>query len=376
MSENGSDRRRIKWGYCTHVVPNLPVDFGCVKGRLLVTDEAPRRNDVIVAEVLEIGRHTKIELPSKNASTLFPGDLVGMAYGYRYATRQFEGTLPAKNETCHILGIGGVCGQVIGMATDMLPPTTLSPLGYVDNSKGGRLNLRDYCPSVRTKPFEGATIVLVVGSSMDSGKTTAAYSVVHGLTKSGARVAAGKITGTASVKDPLIMDDAGAIKVLDFTDVGHASTAMCEREELEEIVSTLGSALAEPHPDYIVLEIADGIVQRETMMLLEVFRQKRLVDYVVYTCNDSLGVAMGVTRLRAHDLNLVAVSGWVGCSPLAAQEAQAHTDLPVLRPEELRDPAVVNLFGGSWTGASATPGRNVILPFPAAVPPSGMVINE
>src|SRR5262249_42391885 len=131
MSLKEIDCRRIKWGYCTHIIPELPVNLSSAKNRITLSADPPRRNDVIVAEVLEIGRHTKMELTNRIASTLFPGDLLGLAYGYRYATRQFEGTIPRSTDPCHILGIGGVCGQVIGMATDMLPPTTLSVLGYL-----------------------------------------------------------------------------------------------------------------------------------------------------------------------------------------------------------------------------------------------------
>lgn len=186
--------------------------------------------------------------------------------------------------------------------------------------------------------------ILVVGASMDSGKTTAAYSVVHGLSQSGARVCAGKLTGTAAAKDLFLMEDAGAIKVLDFTDIGHSSTAKCNRQELWNIVTAIGSHLSILQPDYMVLEIADGLVQRETEMLLELLQEHQYIDYTVYTCNDSLGVQAGVQRLRQYDLNVVAVSGWAACSPLAAQEAQRHTDIPVLQPEELSDPRIADLL--------------------------------
>jgi hypothetical protein len=364
MFANGVSKRRIKWSYATHVLSDLPATGMDLDGRLGRLADPPNANDVIVAEVLEIGRHKKIELPCKRPSTLFPGDLVGMAYGYRYATRQFEGTVPAGHEPCHMLTVGGVCGEVVGMPTDMDPPTTLRSLGYLLDSSGRRVNLETHGIKLNGAPFAGATTILVVGSSMDSGKTTAAYSVVHGLTRAGARVCAAKVTGTASAKDPIIMEDAGALKILDFTDLGHASTAMCSREQLWNIVTVTRSQLAALRPDYIVLEVADGIVQRETSMLLELFQVHRNIDYVIYTCNDSLGVASGVNRLRQYELNVAAVSGWVGCSPLAAHEAQAQTDVPVLRPEDLREPDIIRLFTKSNSERRAAEGDGVILTFP------------
>jgi len=364
MVANGVSKRRIKWSYATHVLPDLPATGLDLDGRLGRLTEPPNANDVIVAEVLELGRHKKIELPCKRPSTLFLGDLVGMAYGYRYATRQFEGTVPAGHEPCHMLCIGGVCGEVVGMASEMEPPTILRSLGYLLDSSGQRVNLQTHGIKLNGAPYAGAKIILVVGSSMDSGKTTAAYSVVHGLTQAGARVCAAKLTGTASAKDPIIMEDAGAIKVLDFTDLGHASTAMCSREQLWNIVNVTRSQLAAFRPDYIVLEVADGIVQRETLMLLELFQAHNNIDYVIYTCNDSLGVASGVNRLRQQEFNVAAVSGWVGCSPLAAHEAQMQTDVPVLRPEDLREPDVIRLFAKTGAKSRASEGDGVILTFP------------
>ena len=250
---------------------------------------------------------------------------------------------------------------------EMEPPTTLCSLGFLLDSSGRRVNLQTHGLKLNGSSYTQATTILVVGSAMDSGKTTAAYSVVHGLTRAGARVCAAKLTGTASAKDPIIMEDAGALKVLDFTDLGHASTAMCSREQLWNIVTVVQSHLAAHQPEYIVFEVADGIVQRETMMLLDLFQAHRNVDYVIYACNDSLGVATGVNRLRQQEFNVAAVSGWVGCSHLAVREAQEQTDVPVLRPEDLQEPDVVRLFAKTSAESRALEGDGVILTFPTTL---------
>lgn len=376
MFEDGMNKRRIKWSYATHVLSDLPATGLDLDGRIGRLTDSPNANDVIVAEVLELGRHKKIELPCKRPSTLFEGDLVGMVYGYRYATRQFEGTVPAGHDPCHMLCIGGVCGEVVGMAAEMEPPTTLRCLGFLLDSSGRRVNLQTHGLKQNGTSCAPATTILVVGSAMDSGKTTAAYSVVHGLTRAGARVCAAKLTGTASAKDPIIMEDAGALKVLDFTDLGHASTAMCSREQLWNIVTVTRSQLAAMQPDYVVVEVADGIVQRETSMLLELFQSHRNIDYVIYTCNDSLGVASGVNRLRQYELNVAAVSGWVGCSPLAAHEAQLQTDVPVLLPEDLREPDVIRLFAKMSAESRAPESDAVILTFPSPLSKSELATGS
>ena len=239
-----------------------------------------------------------------------------------------------------MLSVGGVCGQVIGAARTMRPPTVLRALGCPLDQSGERVNLRRF--GLRPAAPTGAvpTSVLVVGSTMDSGKTTTAASIVHGLRRSGARVTAAKLTGTGSGKDLLLMKDAGAAAVLDFTDVGHASTAMCSRHELANISAVIRSHLAAHEPDYLVMEIADGVVQRETEMLLQLFQMQQSIDYVVYCCCDSLGVEVGVDLLRHYNLNVVAVSGIAAYTALAATEARGQTDLPVYQALELQDPQV------------------------------------
>ncbi len=336
--------QRIKWTYATHRLCDRPSTVPEVRKRLGSVSGTPRVNDILIAEIAELGRHTKIDYPSGRKCRLFPGDVVGVVFGHRYATRQWRGRVPETLDVCHMLSGGGVCGEVVDMAPIMEPPTILNPLGFLLDERGERVNLRDHGIVARQEPQVRPTILLVVGSGMDSGKTTAAYSIVHGLTCDGATVCAAKLTGTASIKDVLRMHDAGAEHVLDFTDAGHGSTAECSEEDLSDISTNIVNTLSARNPDYVVLEIADGVVQRETEILMRHMQAEGLIDYAVYTCSDTLGIREGIRILRERGLNIVAISGCVACSPLAAQEAQENSDLPVLRPEELQEASVARLF--------------------------------
>ena len=80
---------------------------------------------------------------------------------------------------------------------------------------------------------------------MNSGKTTTAASLIHGLKRAGLKVAAVKVTGTGSGGDLWSMSDAGAATTLDFTDLGHASTAGLPHTEVLRVANgliDLGSA--------------------------------------------------------------------------------------------------------------------------------------
>lgn len=195
------DLRAVKWGYCTHLlrpaIDNDELSFAPISEAV----GGPRPNDVVIAEVVLLEHHKKIELHSARSATLYEGDRVGVAYGHRYATRQFEGIVPDDFDICHLLSVGGVCGRVVGKAPTMGEPTILRPIALLCDSSGARVNLRDYgrSPVLASR----VTTIVVVGSSMDSGKTTAAAGLVRGLTRCGSRVCAGKITGTGSAKDLL-----------------------------------------------------------------------------------------------------------------------------------------------------------------------------
>ena len=67
-------------------------------------------------------------------------------------------------------------------------------------------------------------MVAVVGTCMDAGKTVAACEIIHGLSRRGLKVAAGKLTGVALQRDVLGMLDHGAVEALSFVDAGLPST--------------------------------------------------------------------------------------------------------------------------------------------------------
>ncbi len=101
----------------------------------------------------------------------------------------------------------------------MQEPTLIQPLGYLVDEAGTIVNLQKRCTT------ENLPTIVVVGSSMDAGKTHTVSSIAHGLAAEGLTVNAGKLTGTACAKDPNRMRDAGAARVLDFNDFGFASTS-------------------------------------------------------------------------------------------------------------------------------------------------------
>ncbi|GAA1667201.1 DUF1611 domain-containing protein [Citricoccus zhacaiensis] len=316
----------------------------------------PQPGDVVVARVSEILNHKRVETPESRKAILFPGHVVMLAYGHRYAADQFLAHVPDSLEPCHLVAAGGVAGMVTEQHADMDDPTRIEPLGLLAD-ESGIVNLSRFAPySLNPVPALGApaeeldaalpgrpTVVAVLGTSMNSGKSTAMATLVNGLTNAGLTVSAGKSTGTGAGNDPMIYVDGGAAKVLDFTDFGYPTTFKLDFEQVRSLTVNLVDAMAETDTDVVVVEIADGVYQGETARLLHDPLFQSVVDRVVFAAGDALGAVGGVRELQDAGLDVAAVSGVLTSSPLATAEANevlACLGVPVIDTYELTSAAV------------------------------------
>jgi hypothetical protein len=305
---------------------------------------APQIGDLVVAEVLSLGKHTAIENRESVRENIFPGDLIVGAFGNRYATDQFEGYVPdGRASFCDLLSIGGVCGNVVSRHVAMVSPTKLRIHGMVCDQDGQVVNQHQFGLQPRSSEGSGE-VILVVGSSMNAGKTTVVGTLARALSRAGYRVAAAKLTGTAASKDTRFFASSGARPVLDFTDAGYPSTYMLGIDDLVQMHGTLLTHLSAASPDYIIIEIADGIFQRETKLLLEHPKFLATVDHVFFAANDSLSALTGQRFAAEHDLPLRAIAGRVSMSPLATREAEDVTGLPCLTNQQILSGAALQLL--------------------------------
>lgn len=294
---------------------------------LIAGDIQPRSGDLVLARVDKIGQHKNIETPHGRRH-LFVGDEIIVCYGNRYAPDQFEAEVPADLSPCDLVAAGGVASTQLSRHDAMAMPTSITPIGLVGDALGGRLNIARWALRPARITARGPKVIAVVGTTMNAGKTTTAANVIRGLAQAGFDVGAVKVTGTASPNDTGFFRDAGANPVLDFTDAGFASTYRVSDIELEAILETLLSNVA--HKQVVVIEIADGLFQQETNVLLRSPLFKRVVDGVVFAAGDAMGAKAGIEWLHANGLPVLAVSGVLTRSPLAIREAEAATGMPVL----------------------------------------------
>lgn len=315
-------------------------------------DAVPRAGDLMLARVTRVGRHAHLEGTSGRRQALFEGDEIVVACGARYAPDQFDARLPDSLKPCHLAAGGGVAGVVIARREGIAAPTELQPLGLLADAQGRVANLANHALAPRPQLGPRRPVSLVsLGTSMNAGKTTSAAYLIRGLVRSGLRVGAAKLTGTGSGNDPDLMRDAGAQVVLDFTDAGFASTCGAPLESLVEAANLLLAHLAEARVDAMVLEVADGLYQRETAALLHEPRFRALVDAAIFSSGDAMGACAGAEWLRRAGLPPLALTGAMTRSPLAAREAAQASGLPVMDLQSLVDPTVAR---GLWQRAAAS----------------------
>jgi hypothetical protein len=143
------------------------------------------------------------------------------------------------------------------------------------------------------------------------------------------------VTGTASLKEILHMNDAGAAVFNDFTYLGYPSTYMLEEGELLGIFDQLDLKFANNARNFWVVEVADGILQRETAMLLSSTEVKDRIHRLVFCASDAFGAIGGLHVLdEVYGLQADAISGIVAGSPLGIRELQTYTKVPAFDATE------------------------------------------
>lgn len=324
---------RAKWAFTTRRVSRA--DVRALRASL----SDVRAGDLILCEILEVGQHKKIQLADRRVSESYPGDLVVLALGDRYAPDQFHATAVLAGETAELVAGGGIVGRVDAAHANMEPPTLLRPLGVLIDALDGAINVAAY--ALPRRPMDhSATVIGVFGASMNSGKTTAVASLAHGLRRAGYATAAIKATGTGAFGDFNAFEDAG-VRALDFTDVGMATTYRFPLSRIEDGFATLISTCVADGAEVIVCEIADGVFQKETHDILAASAIRDRLDGILFAASDALSAFGGVVVLEKLGLSPFAISGMVSLSPLATAEAAEVTGLPILSREDLWNPEVI-----------------------------------
>ncbi len=210
--------------------------------------------------------YNTVEDLSGRMVSLRAGDVLAGTLGHRRALRGYAGVVPshiAVGDTIDVLNLGGILGKCTSATPDNGQPFKAEVLGAILSfpALGDRIgrpaHIKDHSVPLADRLEGSVPVVYVAGTCMNAGKTVAATELVRGLSRSGLRVAACKLTGVSLMRDSLSMLDAGAVASLTFNDTGIATTrAGLTVTAAKGIFNRLGAS----KPDVIVAELGDGIL--------------------------------------------------------------------------------------------------------------------
>jgi len=297
---------------------------------------------VVAARVLNAKtRYNQLENEHGRMVALHPGDVIAGALGHRDALHGYSGRVPEAVEPgdeLQLLNLGGVLGVGAQATPGLGEPFRVEVLGSVlafpngDRRFGHPARVSDAAlPGPTSLPPTGSLppVVALVGTCMNSGKTTAACALIAALRRAKKTVAAGKLTGVSLRRDVLEMADSGADPIAVFTDFGVVTTD-------ERSAPPAGRALlahlaaSDPAPDVIVLEMGDGLLGTYGVraLLADDFLRSAL-DSIVLCANDPVG-AWGANELLTGRFGLTpaVVSGPVTDSDAGRSFCSSTLALP------------------------------------------------
>jgi Domain of unknown function (DUF1611_C) P-loop domain len=255
-----------------------------------------------------------VEAVSGRSMTIVPGDVFLATPGYRESVRWTVGGIPAgglvPGDHYWVLSESGVMGELASKT-----PAAKSHLGRAEylgavlGPNGYPLRLKDFTMRSAAGAVDAeAPVYLVLGTSVEVGKTTAGLSLLRTLLDRGHdHVVVLKATGTTSVAEAAIYFDFGAAQVFDCLDFGVPTTFPCERPDAAEIFSqALDFCLSVPS-DAVLIECGGDFMGTCVPEFLQCLRPRRASLTTILAASDTsgaLGAKHGLERMGVT-INLI-----------------------------------------------------------------------
>jgi hypothetical protein len=298
-----------------------------------VTDtcERPRAGDVVAVRALtDSATYNMLELPTGRLAKINPGDVLIGVLGRRRALKGFVGDVPEtvnRGDQLHLLNMGGVVGFCTGHHSSLSDAIRLEVIGLVCDEDGRVQNIGDGALTPRPTLGHTAPLVIIAGTCMNSGKTYAATELIKQATRAGLRVAAAKLSGIACLRDTLNMGDHGAIAMASFLDCGLPSTVGVG--DLAPIAKAVIARLNESSPDFIVIEMGDGILGGYSVE--SVFDDQELREAtaaIVFCASDYVGAWGGIELFRRRGIEIDMIAGSVTDSQMGQDYIEREFGVP------------------------------------------------
>jgi hypothetical protein len=201
----------------------------------------------------------------------------------------------------------------------------LEYLGHIQRH-GVKLGMQDFVVPVEPALLD-IPVILLIGTSMSAGKTTAGQIIIRALNYLGIKVVAAKLTGAARYRDILKFRDAGATQVFDFVDAGLPST-VCPKDDYRTAMDLLISRIAHVDADVLVVEAGASPLEPYNGDLVVDFLKEKTI-FTVLCASDPYAV-LGVQTAFSNHLLPNLVSGPAANTDAAVSLVRKLTGLPAL----------------------------------------------
>lgn len=299
----------------------------------LTLEELPREQwqtaDFVVGEFVSAGGPlSRVELDTGRLIDVIRGDRLLGALGSRAATLEAVGDWRDVGEDglMDLMTPAGLLGKITSQSPYLGQLPVLRYQGHV-LVQGAKASMRDYVGTVPQRPLR-VPVVLLVGTSMSAGKTTAARVLVRMLKEAERNVVAAKLTGAGRYRDILSLHDAGADAIFDFVDVGLPSTVMPADEfrpaidqlltrmsllEADVVVAEVGSSPLEPYNGELALEALGDRIAMLVLCASDPYAAlgvmvafQRTPDLICGVCaNTSAGIELTTRLTRVPTVNIL-----------------------------------------------------------------------
>jgi hypothetical protein len=291
----------------------------------------PRAGDVVAVRALtDSATYNMLELPTGRLAKINPGDILIGVLGRRRALKGFVGDVPETinaGDHLHLLNMGGVIGFCTGHHSSLGDAIKVEVIGVVCDEEGRALNIADAALPLRSTLGETVPIVMIAGTSMNSGKTYAATELIKQATRSGLKIAAAKLSGIACLRDTLNMADHGAIATASFLDCGLPSTVGAG--DLAPVAKAIIAKLNESSPDLIVIELGDGILGGYSVeSIFDDAELRDATDVLIFCASDYVGAWGGIELLRRRRIKIDIVAGSVTDSQMGQNYIEEEFGVP------------------------------------------------
>lgn len=246
------------------------------------------------------------ETKSGRMADMVRDDLMVGALGRRAATLEGVGDWQAVGPELELEAL--TSAGLLGKSTSISPMfPNLMRMRYLGHVMRGakKIRMQDFVIQEEPRALD-IPVILLIGTSMSSGKTTSGRLIIRALKYMGIEVAAAKLTGSVRYRDILQFRDAGASYVVDFVDAGLPST-VCTEETYRQAFDLMISKVAARDAQVLVAE--SGASPLEPYNGATVVRE--LSDKTCFTvlCASDPYAVLGVQNAFGNSLKASIVSG-------------------------------------------------------------------